>query len=279
MLDSGQREAGPLDTRGPAAAPPIGATGAGEWTGLPSALTPALVAALQRSAGNRAVTRLLLRMAPGTAGHIPLVGAVAGGIYGALAAGLAYQGQFKAEVQAARSRPVWRAEWDAWGHAVTGAYTTAAGSAGEAHALGSTIEAAREGLRGLGIMAHDSYGTGHLQPGSRARHRHPARRGGSPRRLHARPTWAAACRSGRAATPCGFPGCRPGTGRRCSGTKAARGCLPRAPMRPTRQIGSKLWTPESAASREAGTATPDSPLPAGIDGVEYELSNPHADLS
>jgi hypothetical protein len=24
---------------------------------------------------------------------------------------------------------------------------------------------------------------------------------------------------------------------------------------------------------------PDSPLPAGLDGVEYELANPHADLS
>jgi len=150
---------GVRDGMGSAPALPIAATAAGEWAGLPSALTPALVASLQRSAGNQAVTRLLQRMVPGSAGHVPLLGGIAGGLYGAFAAGLAYQGQFKAEVQAARSRPVWRSEWDAWGHAVIGAYTTAAGSEGEAWAYGSTVEAAREGLRFIGVMEHDSYDT------------------------------------------------------------------------------------------------------------------------
>jgi hypothetical protein len=279
MGDSGQHQAGPLETHGGSApASPIAATAAVEWAGMPSVLTPTVVASLQRSAGNRAVTRLLQRMAPGSAGHVPLLGAVAGGLYGAFAAGLAYQGQFKADVQAARSRPVWRAEWDAWGHAVTGAYTTSAGSAGEAHALGSTIESAREGLRGLGIMEHDSYTTDTY---NQAVGRDIATR-------HGGDDLIAACTQAYL------------SGRLMVGPGRDAVWLPWMPARdwaPVFRHESRSWVSaegsyavdpanwvEAVDPGERGLARgrnrrPDSPLPVGADGVEFQLSNPHADLS
>ena len=55
--------------------------------------------------------------------HVPILGAVAGGFDGAIAAGVAYQGQFKAQVQPPQL-PGLALGVGRRGHAVIGAYTT-----------------------------------------------------------------------------------------------------------------------------------------------------------
>jgi hypothetical protein len=240
---------------------------------MPAALTPAVVTSLQRTAGNRAVTRLLQREGSGT---MPIIGAAVGGIGAMIDAGIVHQGQFKADVQAARGRPVWRAEWDAWGHAVVAAFTTAVGSEGEAWLFGSAAEVAREGLRGLGVMEHDSYSQDTY---NQAVGRDIASRFGPSGDLLGACTQAYL--SGRLMVGPGREGVwlpwmpprewRPVFRHEGRSWMSAEGSF---------QVDPANWV-EAVEPGERGLSRgrdrrPDTPLPPDLDGVEYEFSNPDA---
>jgi hypothetical protein len=112
---------------------------------------------LQETAGNAAVAMMVQRFDWRDVADPLGVTTVGGGLAGMISAGVTDQGQFKRDVHAARQRPIWRAEWDAWGHAVCGAFAAGIGGSGHAWALGGGIEAMSEGLRILGIREHDSF--------------------------------------------------------------------------------------------------------------------------
>jgi len=112
---------------------------------------------LQSAAGNAAVAGVVQRWDWRDVVDPLGVTSALGGIVGFVMAGGVDQGQFKRDIYAARHRPIWRAEWDAWGHAVCG--TCSAGLGGEGHAwlFGSGAEHLSELLRVLGIRGHDSF--------------------------------------------------------------------------------------------------------------------------
>jgi hypothetical protein len=112
---------------------------------------------LQRSAGNAAVAGIVQRFDWRDVYDPMGVTTIMGGIAGLVRSGVTDQAQFKRDVYAARERPVWRAEWDAWGHAVCGACAAGFGGSGHAWAAGDGMEGVSEGLRVLGIREHDSF--------------------------------------------------------------------------------------------------------------------------
>ena len=118
---------------------------------------PERLLALQRTAGNRAVAQSIQRWDWRDIADPLGVTSAIGGVIGFITAGAVEQRQFKAAVHAARGRPVWRAEWDAWGHALCAASSAGFGGEGHAWAFGEGAELTREALRGLQIMDHDSY--------------------------------------------------------------------------------------------------------------------------
>lgn len=112
--------------------------------------------ALQRTVGNRAVVRQLQRWDWRDVVDPLGVSSALGGLIGMISSGIVDQGRFKRAAHAARQRPIWRAEWDAWGHAVCAASSASLGGEGHAWLFGQGREELQELLAGLGLE-HDSY--------------------------------------------------------------------------------------------------------------------------
>lgn len=120
-------------------------------TARPAALPPihANALRLQRQAGNRA-TRSLARWDV-TDLRVPIVGTFVGGMAGLIGSGVVWRQGFLEYAHGLRQRPIFRAEWDAWGHCLTAAMTASRGTSAEAWALGEGREAVQD------IFGQDSH--------------------------------------------------------------------------------------------------------------------------
>lgn len=114
---------------------PVSAPGTHEGTGSPG-LAAGPVLAAQRAAGNAAVSRALSVQRQG----LPVIGTALGGIIAMIRSGVTDRRGFLEAAYEARQRPIFRAEWDAWGHAVCGAGAARAGTEAEAWLLGTMRE-------------------------------------------------------------------------------------------------------------------------------------------
>jgi hypothetical protein len=112
---------------------------------------------LQQTAGNAAVAGVVQRFDWRDIADPFGVTSAIGGVIGFVMSGAVNQGDFKQAVHSARQRPIWRAEWDAWGHAVCGACSAGFGGSGHAWLFGSAHELISELGRVLHISEHDSY--------------------------------------------------------------------------------------------------------------------------
>src|SRR5215207_6099589 len=87
----------------------------------------AAVATLQRQVGNRATMALLQRWGLSDL-RVPLLGPIVGGVSGLVGSLWVWRPWFLRRAWDLRQRPIFSAEWDAWGHCVTAAMTASWGS-------------------------------------------------------------------------------------------------------------------------------------------------------
>jgi hypothetical protein len=117
--------------------------------------SPASVAALQRQAGNRATGAMLQRFGLRDV-RVPILGSAIGGVSGFLGSAWIWRPWFLQRANDARGRPIFSAEWDAWGHCVCGALAAAWGTDFEAWLVGEGRETVQD-LFGQDSHAMDSH--------------------------------------------------------------------------------------------------------------------------
>jgi hypothetical protein len=126
----------------------------------PAALPPLQANALklQRQAGNRA-TRSIARFDVSDL-RVPLIGTLVGGLAGMIGSGVVWRQGFLEHAHAVRRRPIFRSEWDAWGHCMTAAMTASRGTSAEAWLLGEGREWVQDHTTGQDSHAEDSHNQG-----------------------------------------------------------------------------------------------------------------------
>ena len=195
---------------------------------------------------------------------------------GLIGSGVVWRQGFLEHAHGLRQRPIFRAEWDAWGHCLTAAMTASRGTSAEAWALGEGREAVQD-IFGQDSHEDDSHNQGVGRAiGSRARL--GLLRGADPREPAA-PTTRAGSGSGPTARPRGCRGAATSSAARC-GTRAGAGSRPtgrtRAATSPaTSATGSRRSTAARGAGRSAATSTTRAtPIPAGSDVLTPSRSGP-----